>query len=102
MEEKQSQRFSGQQDWKYAIMEDAGNREKAVWKFSAKDENGNPTDELLIPQPALTEEGIVFSVQPYDISSFAAGTFHFIIPYDKAEPYMTDRGKRCLSLIRQP
>lgn len=88
-------------DCKYAYMEDAENREKVIWKFSTKNENGNPTDELLIPQPALTEEGIVFSVQPYEISFFAAGTFHFIIPYDKAEPYMTDKGKRCLSLIRQ-
>lgn len=47
----------------------------------------------------LVEDGIVFSYQPYQIGSFADGTFHFIVPYYKLNPYMTDKAKWCLNGI---
>lgn len=63
-----------------------------------KDENDEPTGQHRLPQPGLSEDGVVFSFQPYEISCFAAGTFHFTIPYDRLESYLTDRGKWCLNI----
>ena len=44
----------------------------------------------------LGDEGVVFSYQPYEIGSFADGTFHFTISYEKLKPYLTDKAKWCL------
>jgi len=63
-----------------------------------KDENDKPTGLLRLPQPGLSDEGVVFSFQPYEISCFAAGAFHFTIPYDKLRPYMTVAAKWCLNM----
>lgn len=63
-----------------------------------KDENDKPTGLHRLPQPGLSEEGAVFSFQPYAISCFAAGTFHFTIPYNRLRPYMTDKAKWCLNM----
>ena len=63
-----------------------------------KDGNDKPTGLLRLPQPGLSEEGVVFSFQPYAISCFAAGTFHFTIPYNRLRPYLTDRAKWCLNM----
>ena len=54
--------------------------------------------ELVLPQPGLSEEGVVFSFQPYAISCFAAGVFHFTIPYKLVMPYLTDKAKRQIKL----
>lgn len=35
------------------------------------------------PRPALTNEGIVFSYQPYEKGAFCEGIIHFVIPYSK-------------------
>jgi len=51
-----------------------------------------------LPQPALAEQGVVFSFQPYEIGSFAAGTFHFTIPYSLLRPYLTDHGRWLLGM----
>lgn len=37
----------------------------------------------LYPRAAMTNKGVVFSYQPYEIASFAEGTLHFIIPYSQ-------------------
>lgn len=58
-----------------------------------KDENGNPTGIYNFPCPGLSEEGVVFSFNPYSISCFAAGAFHFTIPYDRIKHCLTERGK---------
>ena len=63
-----------------------------------KDENDEPTGLLRLPQPGLSDEGIVFSFQPYEIRCFAAGTFHFTIPYYRLRPYLTDKAKWCLNM----
>lgn len=54
--------------------------------------------KISLPTPGLSDKGVVFSFQPYDISCFAAGTFHFTIPYSRIKPYLTPMAKWCLGL----
>lgn len=61
-----------------------------------KDSKGRTTGKFKLPQPGLSKEGVVFSFQPYSISCFAAGVFHFTIPYERLTPYLTKRAKWCL------
>lgn len=63
-----------------------------------KDENDNPTGMYRLPHPGLSNEGVVFSFLPYEISCFAAGAFHFTIPYERLRPYLTDKGRWCLNM----
>lgn len=49
--------------------------------------------DIMLPQAGITEDGFVFSYQPYEISCFAAGCFHFVVPFYKVMPYLTERGK---------
>lgn len=35
----------------------------------------------VIPRPALTNRGVVFSYQPYEIGCYADGDIHFVLPY---------------------
>lgn len=35
----------------------------------------------VIPRPALTSRGVVFSYQPYEIGCYADGDIHFVLPY---------------------
>ena len=62
------------------------------------DEDGNPTGGYTFPQPGLLDDGIVFSFQPYDISCYAAGTFHFRIPYERIKHLLTSRGIWCIGI----
>lgn len=53
-----------------------------------------------LPKGALTETGVVFSFQPYEIDCWAAGAYYFIVPYSKLKPYMTQKVKAvCGSLL---
>ena len=63
-----------------------------------RDENDNETGGFTLPTPGLSEDGVVFSFQPYAISCFAAGTFHFTIPYRRIKHCLTTRGKWCVGL----
>ncbi len=36
----------------------------------------------------LTDEGVVFSFQPYEVGCFADGCYHVTVPYDKLRPYL--------------
>lgn len=47
-----------------------------------------------LPEGALTNDGVVFSFQPYEIDCWAAGAYHFIVPYNKLLPYMTQKARR--------
>lgn len=70
-----------------------------IWDLIRRvDDDGNPTGEILLPMPSLTPDGVLFSFQPYEISCFAAGCFHFIIPYSRLTTYLTDRAKWCIGL----
>ncbi len=53
-----------------------------------------------LPDGALTESGVVFSFQPYEIDCWAAGAFHFIVPYERLKPYMTQEAKRLISICK--
>lgn len=50
-----------------------------------------------LPEGALTNEGVVFSFQPYEIDCWAAGAYHFIVPYKKLMPYLTNKAKRLIN-----
>ena len=52
-------------------------------------------DELPLPdaQPYMTEKGVTFNYQPYEISYYAAGRPEFTIPYEAIEPYLTPQAK---------
>lgn len=70
-----------------------------IWDFICwVDDEGNPTGEILLPMPSLTPDGVLFSFQPYEISCFAAGCFHFTIPYSRLTTYLTDQAKWCIGL----
>ena len=70
-----------------------------IWDFIRRvDDDGNPTGEILLPMPSLTPDGVLFSFQPYEISCFAAGCFHFTIPYSRLINYFTDRAKWCIGI----
>ena len=70
-----------------------------IWDFIRQvDDDGNPTGKILLPMPSLTPDGVVFSFQPYAISCFAAGCFHFTIPYSHLMTYLTDRAKWCIGM----
>ena len=49
-----------------------------------------------LPDGALTDSGVVFSFQPYEIDCWAAGAYHFIVPYNKLVPYLTLKAKRLI------
>jgi hypothetical protein len=51
-----------------------------------------------ISRVGLAPEGIVFSYYPYELSCFAAGCFHFTIPYTKLRPFLTEKAKHCVGL----
>lgn len=55
---------------------------------------------IILPQPGLTDDGVVFSYQPYEISGWAEGTFHFCIPYEDLKPYLTTKAKALLGSNR--
>lgn len=46
-------------------------------------------DGAYYPRPALTNQGVVFSYQPYEKGSFAEGILHFVIPYSKRDVKIT-------------
>ena len=52
-------------------------------------------DELPLPdsEPYMTEKGVTFIYQPYEISYYAAGKPEFTIPYDVVMPYLKESAK---------
>ena len=68
------------------------------YNVANKDEAGNEIGGFTLPVPGLSEDGVVFSFQPYAISCFAAGAFHFTIPYSRIRHCLTTRGKWCVGL----
>ncbi len=52
---------------------------------------GGSIDGLPLPgsEPDLTERGVTFIYQPYEISYYAAGKPEFTIPSDAIRPYLT-------------
>lgn len=64
---------------------------QARYEGTKSDEQDDP--EFTLPQGALTNSGVVFSFQPYEIGCWAEGAYHFIIPYKKLMPYLTSNAK---------
>lgn len=63
-----------------------------------KDEEWYDAKETFLPNPALTDEGVVFSYQPYEIACFAAGMYHFTIPYNRVMDFLTDEARWCIGI----
>lgn len=49
-----------------------------------------------LPECALSHNGVIFSFQPYEIDCWAAGAYHFVVPYNKLRPYLTKKAKRLI------
>lgn len=49
-----------------------------------------------LPEGALSETGVVFSFQPYEIGCWAEGAYHFVIPYKRLMPYLTPKAKKLI------
>lgn len=45
----------------------------------------------LYPRPAMTENGIVFTYQPYEMGAFTEGVIHFLIPYTEIKQFLKIR-----------
>lgn len=56
--------------------------------------------KFALPDGALTDSGVLFSFQPYEIDCWAAGSFHFIVPYERLRPYMTQEAKRLIGICK--
>jgi hypothetical protein len=54
---------------------------------------GKQLGTIDISRIGLTPEGIVISYNPYDVDCFAAGCFHFFIPYWKIHAYLSEEGR---------
>lgn len=63
---------------------------EAEWEETERD------FKFILPDGALTETGVLFSFQPYEIDCWIAGAFHFIVPYSKLTTYMTPEAKRLI------
>ena len=55
-------------------------------------------EDFSLPTPGLYEDGVVFSFQPYAISCFAAGVFHFPVPYSRIRHCLTPQAMWCIGL----
>lgn len=53
--------------------------------------------DFYLSDGALTESGVVFSFQPYEIDCWAAGAYHFIVPYNQLMPFLTQKAKNMIS-----
>jgi hypothetical protein len=54
---------------------------------------GKQLGTIDISRIGLTPEGIVISYDPYEVDCFAAGCFHFFIPYWKIHAYLSEEGR---------
>lgn len=53
-----------------------------------------------LPDGALTDSGVVFSFQPYEIDCWAAGAYHFIVPYKELMPCLTSEAIKLISVCK--
>ena len=65
--------------------------------FDSEFEASEADCKFVLPDGALANDGIVFSFQPYEIDYWAAGAYHFTVPYSKLMPYLTPKAKRLIS-----
>lgn len=86
-----------QQDPNYKIWEETGSIAGIKKHFEMEYKVDNVEKDNL-SKPGLTDDGVTFSYQPYQISCFGAGCFHFTIPYNDLKPFMTQRAKKLLNL----
>lgn len=86
-----------QEDPRYQQWEDVSSIDVMKKNFENNGDDSFHKGKIL-PNPGLTDTGVLFSFQPYEISGHAAGSFHFIIPYKDLKPYLTQKAKKLLNL----
>lgn len=85
-------------DKKFRRWENTHSRQELIDYFKIKEEDGSIVTVDGLKSPAVCEQGIVFSFQPYEITAYAAGSFQFVIPFQQVKIYMTERAKKTLDL----
>lgn len=55
--------------------------EKSELEANASEIIKEVVDTVYYPRPALTNSGVIFSYQPYEMGAFCEGILHFPIPY---------------------
>ena len=66
--------------------------------FALGNGKDNDNGKYEMPQPGLGANGIIFSFQPYVLSNFSDGVFHFTVPYERLKPCFTNEAKRLLGM----
>lgn len=58
--------------------------------------------DVLVPlpqfTPALTEKGLLFTYNPYEIAPYSVGIITFTIPYEQLRPYLTEEVQRLVDM----
>lgn len=59
----------------------------------------NDVNYLPLPEtpPYLTEKGMAFIYQPYEIAPYAVGSISFTIPYENLKPFLTETVNKLLA-----
>lgn len=48
--------------------------------------------------PALTEEGLLFTYNPYEIAPYSVGIITFTVPYESLRPYLTEKVRQLVGM----
>lgn len=91
-------------DWDYLFV--PGSKEKvtallnkaarADLRFRQNKEDSSLDETVVLHRPGLSETGVVFSFQPYEIDCYVNGSYHFTIPFEDIMPYLTSKAKSLL------
>lgn len=91
-------------DWDYLFV--PGSKEKvtallnkaarADLRFRQNKGDSSLDETVVLHRPGLSETGVVFSFQPYEIDCYLNGSYHFTIPFEDIMPYLTSKAKSLL------
>ena len=70
--------------WKSLLVHEYECDKWSGWENAIKEKFS--LDNFPLPHFALLPEGIVVTYHPYQIDCFAAGEYHAVVPYSKANP----------------
>lgn len=93
-------------DWDYLFV--PGSKEKvtallnkaarADLRFRQNKGDSSLDETVVLHRPGLSETGVVFSFQPYEIDCYVNGSYHFTIPFEDIMPYLTSKAKSLLDV----
>lgn len=80
-------------DYKHEYMSEdihfAANLNSETYEINSSTLTKEIVEGKLYPRPAMTEKGVVFTYQPYEMGSFVEGVIHFLIPYNEIQQFLT-------------